>query len=67
MKEKIEQLKLKYPYLSSIMIFTKAVKGKRITDFDLRKGFDDWVDKKDYQGTPKESIIKWYKRDIIKK
>ena len=67
MKEKFEKLKLKYPYLSDIMCYIKLVKGKRINERVLRQSFDDLVSRSEYQGTPKESIIKWLIREIIKK
>lgn len=66
-KDKFEKLKNKYPNLTSIMLFVKMVTGKRISDVQLRKEFDSLVDKEDWSGTPKEQIINWLKRDIIKK
>ena len=47
------------------MCFVKMVKDKKISDFDLRKNFDDLVERSDYQGTPKEQIIDWLKREIL--
>ena len=67
MKEKFLKIKSKNENLSSIMCFVKMVKDKKISDFDLRKNFDDLVERSDYQGTPKESIIRWMKKEIIKK
>jgi DNA-binding transcriptional regulator YhcF (GntR family) len=66
MKEKFKQIQNKYPDLSSIMCFVKLVKGKRFTDFQLRKEFENLVERSDYQGTSKEEIIRWLKDEIIK-
>jgi hypothetical protein len=67
MKEQFEKIKLKYPDLSDIMCYIKLVKGKKINEKVLRQSFDDLVSRSEYQGTPKESIIKWLMREIIKK
>ena len=67
MKEQFKKLKLKYPDLSDIMCYIKLVKGKRINQRVLRQSFDELVPKVDYVGTPKEQIIRWLMREIIKK
>jgi len=67
MQEKFEKLKLKYPDLSDIMCYIKLVKGKRINERMLRQSFDDLVSRSEYQGTPKEQIIRWLKLEILKK
>jgi len=67
MKQQFEKLKEKYPNLSDCMIFVKMVEGKKITKFELRKWFDKLVPRTDYQGTPKEEIISWLIKEIIKK
>jgi hypothetical protein len=67
MQEQFEKLKLKYPDLSDIMCYIKLVKGKRIKEKVLRQSFDDLVSRSEYQGTPKEQIIRWLIREIIKK
>lgn len=67
MKDKFEKIKNKYPNLSDIMCYIKLVKDKRIKESVLRKSFDELVSRSEYQGTPKEQIIKWLKNEIIKK
>lgn len=67
MKTQFEKIRDKNPNLSSCMCFVKLVQGKKIGDKQLRKMFDDLVEKGDYVGTPKEQIITWLKKEILKK
>lgn len=64
MKKEFEKLQHEYPNLSSCMCFVRLVSGKKLNENVLRDMFNDMVDKKDYQGTPKEQIISWLLREI---
>jgi hypothetical protein len=66
MRDKINKLKEKYPDLSSIMIFIKAIKGTGLDNRKLRSLFNKWVDKEDWAGSNREEIISWLKKEILK-
>jgi len=66
MQDKINKLKEKYPDLSSIMIFVRAIKGMKLENRKLRSLFNKWVDKEDWEGSNREEIISWFKKEILK-
>lgn len=62
MKEKFNELQEKYPSLSSAMIFSKLVKGRKMHQSQICKWFELLVDKQDHVGTPKKELTKFYYR-----
>lgn len=66
MQDQFKKLQDKYPSLSTIMVFVKMIRNKRITDFELRKWFDILVDKSDWKGTPINSVLQRLTQEIKK-
>ena len=66
MKEKFEELKVKYPNLSSAMCFVKMAKaiGKKWTKRQLNGYFNKLVDKEDYLGSEKREILDWLFKEL---
>jgi hypothetical protein len=60
MKELFKELQERYCNLSSAMIFSKLVKGRKLSNPEIRKWFSKLVLKEDWQGTPKDELIKFY-------
>lgn len=60
MKQKFEELKAKYPDLGNAIIFSKLVKGKKMTPKQVELLFDKLVDKSDWVGTPKKQLIEFF-------
>jgi hypothetical protein len=60
MKEKFKELQEKNPNLSSAMVYSKLVSGRKMSKGDIQKYFTKFVDKADWQGTPKEQLISFY-------
>jgi hypothetical protein len=59
MKEKFKELQDKYPNLSSAMVFVKLIKGKGFSKNIISRHFSSLVDKDDYSGLEKRSLLKW--------
>ena len=60
MKEKFKELQDKYPQLGNAVIFSKLVKGKKMSIEQIEPIFDNLVDKKEWQGTPKKQLLEFY-------
>jgi hypothetical protein len=60
MREKFKELSDKNPNLSSAMVYSKLVRGRKMSKQDIRKYFTKFVDKADWQGTPKEELISFF-------
>ena len=66
MKEKFEELKAKYPNLSSAMCFVKLAKalGRKWTKRQLNSYFNKLVDRDDYLGSEKKEILNWLYEEL---
>jgi CRISPR/Cas system CSM-associated protein Csm2 small subunit len=62
MKEKFNELQEKYCNLSSAMIFSKLVKGRNMTNSEIRKWFKKLVNKDDWDGSNREEVVRFYVR-----
>lgn len=60
MQDKFEELKKKYPDLGNAILFSKLVKGRKMTVAQIEPIFDKLVDKSEYQGTPKKELLEFY-------
>jgi hypothetical protein len=60
MKDKFKQLEEQNPNLSSIMVFGKLVRGRKMHQKDISKWFSKLVDKEDWVGSPREQLTKFY-------
>ena len=60
MQDKFEELKKKYPDLGNAILFSKLVKGKKMTPKQVELLFDKLVDKSDWVGTPKKQLIEFF-------
>jgi hypothetical protein len=60
MKEKFKELTEKYPSLSSAMIFSKLVKGRKMQRSEITKWFGKLVDKEDYDKMDKNELRLFY-------
>lgn len=59
MHQKFKELQEKYPQLGGVIIFTKLIKGKKMTEEQVEPLFDLLVDKSDWKGTPRKELIGW--------
>ena len=60
MKEKFEELKSKYPDLGNAIIFSKLVKGRKMSTNEISKWFLKLIPKEDWVGTPKDQLVGFY-------
>lgn len=61
------ELKEKKPNWSSLMIFNTCITGKKVGKMELGRAFNKLVDKEDWQGNPKDNILKFCYSLIFKK
>lgn len=62
MQEKFEELKAKYPDKGNAIIFSKLVKGRKMSANEISKWFLKLFPKEDWVGTPKEQIVGFYQK-----
>ena len=60
MLEKFKQLQDKYSDLGDAIIFSKLVKGRKMSRTEIEKWFTKLVPHKEWVGTPKEQLVKFY-------
>lgn len=60
MKEKFEELKTKYPQLGDAIIFSKLVKGRKMSRNEISKWFLLLIPHSEYVGTPKNELTEFY-------
>jgi len=60
MKEKFKELTEKYPSLGSPIIFSKLVKGRKLSRNEVSKWFLKLVPHSDFVGTPKNELTEFY-------
>lgn len=56
-KKEFEKLKKQHPYLSSINIFFRTIKGTKLKGVPVARLFNNLVDKEDYSEEDYETLI----------
>lgn len=67
LKKYFEHYKTIYPDLSSFMWFVKVVKHTNPNKRNLRKGFNELVEKSDYSPSDREQLIAWLSEKPLSK
>ena len=62
MLDKFKQLQSKYPDLGEAIIFSKLVKGRKMSMNEVSKWFVKLVPHKAWVGTPKEQLVSFYQQ-----
>ena len=60
MKEKFKELQDKYQGLGDAIVFSKLVKGRKMSRAEVEKWFIKLVPHQEWVGTPKEQLVKFY-------
>lgn len=60
MQDKFEELKKKYPDLGNATIFSKLVKGRKMSRNEVSKWFLKLIPKEDWVGSPKNELVEFY-------
>ena len=60
MREKFNELKDKYSNLGEAIIFSKLVKGRKMSRGEILKWFTELVPHSEWVGTPKEELTVFY-------
>lgn len=59
MREKFKELQQKNPELSTAMVFTKLIRGRKMAKGEILKWFNRLVEKEDYSGREKREVLSW--------